>query len=185
MDDRTIMDMYFARDENAVKATKEKYGRLVKSISYNILGNTSDCEECENDTYLALWKNIPPEKPKSFAAYLGRVARNIAMKKYEYNRAEKRNSAMEDALSELGEIVSGDGEPEKEFESADITRAIEAYLLKKPKAQRRVFVRRYWYCESIPKIAKRFGFSESKVKSMLMRMRNELKTHLERNGITL
>lgn len=185
MDDREIIDMYFAKDENAIKATSRKYGRLVKSISYNILGNLSDSEECENDTYLALWEKIPPERPESLSAYLGRIARNISINKYEYNRAKKRSRNMEEALDELGEMVSGKDEPEKRLERAEIARAIECFLAKKSKSQRIVFVRRYWYSESVPEISKRLGFSESKIKSMLMRMRKELKIYLERNGITL
>ena len=180
MDDKQIIDLYFARSETAISATVGKYGRMLKSIAYGILKNVPDSEECENDTYLTAWNRIPPQTPNNLAAFLGRIVRNIAINKYEYYTADKRNRDLEIALDEIGEIIGG--EPAG-FEAVVISDCISAYLHSKGYTKRVVFVRRYWYGDGISKIASDYGFSESKVKSMLMRMRKELKVYLERNGI--
>ncbi len=185
MDDKEIIDLYFARNETAVSETAGKYGRMLKSIAYSILKNTSDSEECENDTYFAAWNKIPPHIPKVLAAFLGRIIRNIAINKYEYYTADKRNREFEIALDEIGDILSADNAPNTEYESSEISDCISDYLHSKSYIKRVVFVRRYWYCDTINKIASDYGFSESKVKSMLMRMRNELKIYFERKGIRL
>lgn len=183
MEDKEIIDLYFARNETAISETANKYGRMLKSIAYSILKNISDSEECENDTYLAAWKGIPPQIPKVLAAFLGRIARNIAINKYEYCMADKRNREFEVTLSELDEIQSGNRSSEIKFETSEVSDCITRYLYSKSYIKRVVFVRRYWYCDAIGKIASDYGFSESKVKSMLMRMRKELKTYLERSGL--
>ena len=180
MDDKQIIDLYFARSETAISETAGKYGRMLKSIAYSILKNTSDSEECENDAYLAAWNRIPPQTPNNLAAFLGRIVRNIAINKYEYYSADKRNRDLEVAIDEIGEMISA--EP-TDFDSAAISDCISDYLHGKSYIKRVIFVRRYWYGDGIDKIASDYGFSESKVKSMLMRMRKELKTYLERNGI--
>lgn len=185
MDDKEIIDLYFARNETAISKTAEKYGRMLKSIAYSILKNISDSEECENDTYFAAWNKIPPQIPRVLAAFLGRIVRNIAINKYEYYTADKRNRELEIALDEVGDILSGDIVPKTEYDWAEISDCISAYLHSKSYTKRVVFVRRYWYCDTINKIASDYGFSESKVKSMLMRMRNELKIYFESKGIRL
>ncbi len=185
MDDREIIDLYLARSENAISETKSKYGRMIKSVAYNILNSISDSEECENDTYYAAWNKIPPERPKYLSAFLGRIARNIASDKHDYYTAGKRNKDFEVTLSELGDMLPGGITPEAELDKRAISEAISAYLKKKDYKKRTVFVRRYWYCDSVSKIALDFGFSEGKVKSMLLRMRKELKIYLEGNGIII
>ena len=180
MNDREIIDLYFARNDAAVSETMAKYGRMLRSIAYGILHNSSDSEECENDTYLAAWNRIPPLRPKVFSAFLGRIARNLAINRYRYYAADKRNRALEVALDELVEILPG-GEPA--VEASAVAECVARYLSGKSRAQRIVFVRRYWYCDSVNQIATDCGFSESKVKSMLMRMRRELRLELERSGI--
>ena len=185
MDDREIIGLYLARDEAALAETAKKYGRMVRSVAYGILKNEADSEECENDAYLSAWESIPPQRPASLGAYLGRIVRNAAIGRLEYYTAEKRSRSLETPLDELGDIASGAAAPEAELERAELSRLIEAYLRGKSRAKRVVFVRRYWYCDPIGKIAKDKGYSESKVKSMLMRMRNELKCYLERNGVNL
>ena len=182
MDDKEIIDLYFARSEAAIFETAGKYGRMLKSIAYSILKNISDSEECENDTYLAAWNRIPPQMPKVLAAFLGRIVRNIAINKYEYYTADKRNRELDVAIDELGDILPVAA---AEYESTKLSDCISDYLHSKSYTKRVVFVRRYWYCDAINKIASDYGFSESKVKSMLMRMRNELKIYLERNEVKL
>lgn len=183
MNDERIIDLYFARSESAIAATSAKYGRLIKSIAYNILKNTSDSEECESDTYLAAWNSIPPSKPDCLSAFLGRIARNIALDKWEYYRADKRNCDFEVTLSELEEILSNGTNPENHLEAAVTAEHISTFLRGKSYTKRVIFTRRYWYCDSVKEISEKYGFSESKVKSMLMRLRNELKKYLEECNI--
>ena len=185
MDDKEIIDLYFARNEAAISETAGKYGRMLKSIAYSILKNTSDSEECENDTYFAAWNRIPPQIPKVLAAFLGRIVRNIAINKYEYYTADKRNREFNVTLDEISDILSGDNMQKIEYESTEIADCISTYLHSKSYTKRVIFVRRYWYCDTINKIASDYGFSESKVKSTLMRMRNELRAYFERKGIRL
>ena len=176
MDDKQIIDLYFARSETAISETAGKYGRMLRSIAYGILKNASDSEECENDTYLAAWNKIPPQTPENLSAFLGRIVRNIAINKYEYYTADKRNRDLEVAFDEIGEIIS---EGREDLDTAEVSECISAYLHSKSYIKRVVFVRRYWYGDGVNKIAADYGFSESKVKSMLMRMRNELKKILK------
>ena len=183
MNDREIIDLYFARSDAAVSETMAKYGRMLRSIAYGILHSVPDSEECENDTYLAAWNAIPPQRPRVFAAFLGRIARNLAINKYRYYAADKRSRAAEVPLDELGEILSG--APDERCEAAAVSECISRYLARQSRAKRVVFVRRYWYCDSVSRIASEYGFSESKVKSMLLRMRRELRTYLERSGVRL
>lgn len=185
MDDKEIIALYFARSEKAITETAQKYGRLIKSIAYNILNNSSDSEECENDTYHITWEKIPPLVPNSFSAFLGRIARNIALNRYDYYTANKRNREFETVLTELETILSDKQNPETKYELHETADHISTFLKSKSYTKRIVFVRRYFYCDTIEEIAKNYGFSESKVKSMLMRMRKELKKYLERNGITI
>ena len=183
MNDKEIIDLYFARSDAAVAETMGKYGRMLRSIAYGILRNAADSEECENDTYLAAWNRIPPQRPKLLSAFLGRIVRNLAINRYRYYTADKRNRAFEVALDELGELLSGGEGVDANCNAAAVTECIAKYLSGKSRAKRIVFVRRYWYCDSVGQIAEDCGFSESKVKSMLMRMRRELKAELERSGI--
>lgn len=185
MEDKEIIDLYFARSENAISETARKYGRMLKSIAYGILKNISDCEECENDTYFVAWNKIPPHIPKALAAFLGRVMRNTALNKYSYYTADKRNYEFETALCELENILPDGTNPELKYEITEIAEYITKYLRTQSYTKRVVFVRRYWYCDTTGKIAADYGFSDSKVKSILMRMRNGLKIFLERNEIWL
>lgn len=185
MEDKEIIDLYLARNEAAITQTAQKYGQLIKSIAYNILKNLSDSEECANDTYHAAWNKIPPHIPNCLTAFLGRITRNIAIDRYKYYTADKRSREFEMPLSELDDILSDKQTPEIQYETQEIADCISTFLRSKSHTKRSVFVRRYWYCDTIAKIAKDYSFSESKVKSMLMRMRNELKNYLKRSGITL
>ena len=183
MEDEKIIELYFDRNEKAIRETALKYGKMIRSIAYNILKNTQDSEECENDTYHTAWNKIPPANPPYFSAFLGRIARNVSFDKYDYNTAAKRNTAFEIELSELEGCLSAGNCTEEELEQRQTAKHISDYLRKTSYIKRVVFLRRYWYCDSVKEIATEFGFGEGKVKSMLMRTRSELKKYLERQGV--
>lgn len=185
MEDRQIIALYWARAEEAITETAAKYGRLCRYIADNILRNHEDSEECVNDTYLGLWNAIPPSRPERFSVYVGRVARNLALKKYDYLTAEKRNPEAVCSLEELGDCVSGNDGVETELERRRVEEAIGAFLRAQEAEKREVFLRRYWYFDSIGAICRRTGFSESKVKSMLFHTRRRLREYLEKEGIAV
>lgn len=185
MNDKEIVELYTSRNESAIKETAAGYGGYIHRIVGGILRDPSDSEECENDVYNILWNSIPPEKPMSFKAFLGKVARNAALDRYWYNNAEKRGGRMDTVLSELGDCVPSSVSVERTAELKELAGYINEYLRGLDKRKRKVFVRRYWYCDGIKVIAERFGYSESKVKSMLMRMRAGLRKYLERQGIAV
>lgn len=185
MDDNKIIELYWARLEDAIRETSVKYGKLCRFIADNILASREDSEECVNDTYLGLWNAIPPERPVRFSVFVSRVARNQALKKYEYLSAAKRNPEAVCSLDELGECVSGKDDIETELENRRIEQAIDDFLWQLSEEKRNVFLRRYWYFESIEGICRQTGFSRSKVKSMLYNLRRKLRTHLEREGIAV
>ena len=185
MEDEKIIDLYFERNENAVAETALKYGSMLRAIAYGILKNYRDSEECENDTYHIAWNKIPPERPSYFSAFLGRIVRNISFDKYDYNNAAKRNPDIEMSLSELENCISAGNTTEQQYDCQRTAKHISDFLRKQPIIKRIVFIRRYWYCDSISDIAAQYKFSESKIKSMLMRTRNELKKYLERQGVNV
>lgn len=185
MDDNKIIELYWERKEDAIKETSLKYGGLCTYIARNILSNCEDSEECVNDTYLALWNDIPSQKPSIFSAFIGRITRNLALKKYEYISASKRNPAAITSFEELSDCVSGTDNVESEVESRQIENTINKFLWRQGEEKRNVFIRRYWYFDSIETICRSTGFSQSKVKSMLYEMRRKLRADLEREGIEL
>ena len=182
MEDRDIIEMYFARDERAISETSVKYGGYCGSIAMNILSSREDTEECLDDTWLRAWNSIPPHRPNVLRVFLGKITRNLALDKYKARTAEKRaGGELAVSLDELDECVGA----VDERESAEIGESISRFLRTQPKETRSVFVCRYFYCDSIADIAKRFGISEAKVKTLLFRTRNKLKIHLEGEGITV
>lgn len=186
MDDDLILDLYWARSESAINETAKKYGSYCLAIAGNILQNNEDAEECVNDTYHKTWDTIPPQRPTIFRAFLGKVVRNLSLNKYKEQRTKKRGGD-DIALmySELEDCIPSKNSVEMEYESNLVIGAINSYLLSLDRENRIVFVRRYWYADSIGAIATRFQMSESKVKSMLFRTRNKLKTYLENEGVIL
>jgi len=183
MDDKKIIDLYWERNENAIGETSLKYGKLCLFIANNILRNREDSEECVNDTYLGVWNAIPPHKPQRFQIFITRITRNLALKKFEYFSAAKRNPNSVCSLEELGDCVSGKDFIETELKNQQIEQAISTFLEQQSEKKRSVFICRYWYFESIDSICDRTGYSQSKVKSMLYHMRKSLRTHLESEGI--
>lgn len=183
MDDERIISLYWARDESAITETSIKYGKLCAYIANNILSNYEDSEECVNDTYLAVWNAIPAKHPNRFSVFLSRIVRNLALKKYEYVSAAKRNPSAVVSLEELSECVSGTDSVESEIEQKFIESTIDKFLWRQGDEKRNIFIRRYWYFDSIEDICSRTGFSQSKVKSMLYEMRRRLRKYLESEGI--
>ncbi len=183
MDDNKIIGLFESRNQLAIGAVSDKYGDYCMKISMNILGNTSDSEENVNDTYMQVWNSIPPQKPHSLMAYIARIARNLAINKVRHNKAQKRSASESDlSLSELDDCTPSGVSVENEAEVKMLSRHISDFLYTQKEDVRKVFVRRYFYCDSIEDIAESFGFSISKVKSILMRTRDKLSTYLQKEG---
>lgn len=183
MEDSQIIELYWQRSENAIVETSNKYGRFVRSIAINILGNFSDAEECENDTYIAVWNAIPPTRPNIFSAFLSKIVRNISINRYEFNRAKKRNNEYDLILSELEECIASKHSVEDCYAAGEISAFIDEFLGTKKQEIRVIFVRRYWYADSVKDIAARMKITESKVKTVLFRTRNELREYLAEKGV--
>lgn len=186
MDDSKIVEMYLQRDENAIKETKTKYEKYCSYIANNILNSSLDTEECVNDAYLATWNSIPPSKPNSLRAFIGKITRNIAINRYNANRAKKRNDGIELVLDELNEVV-GDSESDGRNLTDELTLkyALNAFVGSLKQETREIFVRRYWYLSSIKEISIDYGISESKVKVTLLRTRELLRDYLRKEGIVI
>lgn len=185
MDDTNILELFWARSQEAVSAAAECYGALCRAVAGNILANPQDAEECVNDVWLAAWNAIPPARPERMGAFLARMTRNIALDKLDYNKALKRNGELDLALSELEECLGSRSGVEERVEAGQTADAIDAFLRTLPREQRWVFLRRYWYADPIAEIAHRGGMSQGKVKSMLFRTREKLKVYLEQEGIAV
>ena len=183
MDDKQIVDLYFARQEQAVAETAKKYGNYCFSIARNILFNRADAEETVNDTYIGAWNSIPPHRPAILSTYLGKITRRLALKRWTANRAQKRGGGEAAlALDELAGCIPSDFDMESQMEMAELTGILNHFVRNLPKMERDVFLCRYWYLDSIEAIARRFDFSHSKVKSMLSRTRKKLYAHLQKEG---
>lgn len=183
MDDNQIVDLYWQRNETAISETASKYGKYLHSISYQILSNSEDAQECVNDTYRAAWRSIPPHRPSILSTFLGKITRRISIDLWRKYRAEKRGSGeIALALDELSECVSGNGSVENEIAYRELKSMINAFVVTLPATERQVFLCRYWYLDSINSIARQFGFSENKITSMLYRTRGKLRTLLEKEG---
>lgn len=186
MEDKDIVDLYWQRDEKAISETAEKYGRYCYSIAYNILSDTEDAEESVNDTYLNAWNSMPPHRPAVLSAFIGKITRFISLKKWRDKRTQKRGGETIDLVyEEISECIPAKSTVEEELENKEIAKLIDIFLDTLPLCEQSVFVCRYWYFDSISAIAKQFGFSESKVKSMLHRTRKKLKTKLSQEGVLI
>lgn len=186
MTDYDIVKLYFERSEKAISETDKKYGRYCLTVAENILRSKADSEECVNDTYLKAWNSIPPQKPQKLSTYLGKITRNLAINRYKHYSAEKRGGGeTELILSELENCLSSESSTEKAVDEKLLIKAIENFLKGESKEKRRIFLLRYWYAFSISEIAKELSQSESKVTSTLFRLRNKLREHLEKEGITI
>jgi len=183
MDDSQIIALYFQRKEQAISATAIKFGSYCMSVAANILRDRRDAEEAVSDAWMDAWNTIPPTRPRSLRAFLATLTRRRALDRYDTLSAEKRGGGqVEVALEELGECASLQ-DPQKEMEASELAAYIASFLRGIPASDRKVFVCRYWYFDSIEVIAEQFGFSKSKVKSMLHRTRGKLRKYLEKEGI--
>lgn len=185
MDDSKIIELFFERSEQAIDELSKKYGPLCKKIAFNILGNSLDSEECVNDAYLGIWNTIPPQKPDPLATFVFRIVRNTAIKKYHSNTAVKRNSAYDVSLDELEGCLGSLDSLEDEYDLKLLSREIDKFLDSLNTENRVIFVRRYWFSDSIPDIAKRVSMSEHNVSARLFRLRENLKKHLRKGGYNL
>ncbi len=186
MDDKRIIDLYWKRDETALSETKIKYGTYCRNVAYNILRSTEDTDECENDTYLAAWSAIPPARPDPLRAFLGRITRNIAVKRLRAQGALKRGGG--DVLlpfEELSECVPDGEGMESIIDKRELAATIDAFLLSLRPADRKAFVMRYWYSNDVKDIAKALHSGESRVKMMLKRTREKLRAYLAERGIII
>ena len=184
MDDSQIIDLYWKRQENAVPETKKKYGRYLFSIANHILAQYEDSEECVSDTLLGAWNSIPPHKPTVLSAYLGKITRRLALKKHRSNTAKKRGGTGADlSLEELADCIPAGQSIDAQLDDRELAKILDRFLSELTAQQRQAFVCRYWYCESILEIARRFSWSESKTKMSLLRTREKLRQCLKKEGI--
>ena len=183
MDDKSILDLYFSRNQDAIAQTDQKYGRYCYCIAYNILTNKEDAEESVSDTYMTAWSAIPPRRPSVLATFLGKITRHISIDRWRARSASKRGGGeVTLALEELNDCIAGTQNLETDYERKEIVKAYVNFLDTLPITERRVFLCRYWYVESIETIADKFGFSQSKVKTMLHRTRAKLRKQLAEEG---
>ena len=183
MTDSQIVQLYWNRDERAIPATAEVYGGYCFAIAHNILSSAQDAEECVNDTWLHTWNAIPPQRPSVLSSFLGRITRNLALHIFRREHAEKRGGG-ETALvfEELSECVSGRDRIEQAIDEKELQRAINDFLSALPVKKRKIFVRRYWYAESVAQIAARMDMTENRVSVILHRLRAALRSFLEERG---
>ena len=184
MEDNRIVDLYWLRCEEAIAETASKYGSYCYAIAYNILHHAEDAKECVNDTYLGAWNAMPPHRPAILRTFLGKIARRASLKRWRDTRREKRGGGETAlALDELAECVPSNASVEEEILAAELSNALNRFLGELPEIERKVFVCRYWYLDSIEKISRDFHYSNSKVKSMLYRTRTKLRLYLRQEGI--
>lgn len=183
---RNAIRFIFLPFGTALEQTKQQYGTYCYAIAYRILAQPQDAEECENETYWKAWQAIPPNRPHSLKAFLGKITRNLALHFWERNYAAKRGgNAVDLALDELTECIPASDSVEQAADAAALQACLQSFLQQLPKETRIVFVQRYWYLNSIAEIARKNGIGESKVKMLLLRTRKKLKAVLETEGISI
>lgn len=184
MEDEKIIELYFERNESAIYKTAEKYGNYLYKIAFNILSDNEDSEESVNDTYMSAWNTIPPEKPNVFSAFLSKITRYISLNRYRAKKTEKRGGGEVDvAFEEIEECVPDKSDIYDEIETKELAKMISDYLKNLPETERKIFVCRYYYLDSLSDISKQFGFSQSKIASMLHRTRKKILSHLKKEGV--
>ena len=184
MNDQLIIELFFKRCEEAIAATSEKYGKLCKSISDRILKNNEDAEECVSDTLLKAWNSIPPQNPRYLFAYLAKICRNDALGKLEHKNAQKRKAEVV-RLTEEMECCIPDVRQLRSMESRVLGQALDSFVRTLPRENRMIFLRRYWYMDSVAEIARKLGLSEGAVHMRLGRIKEKLRTYLEKEGMYL
>ena len=185
MTDEAIIELYWQRNEQAIAATDQKYGRYLYTIAYNIINDRLDCEECLNDTYLNTWNAIPPKRPSAFAVFLSKIIRNLALERFRYHHAVKRvPSEMVVSMEELDDCLVCTKSVEEEYLLQEMVRILNDYLLTLTDRQMYVFVWRYYHCDTLDNIAQMIGMSKITVRRELATIRAGLKARLEKEGYT-
>ena len=185
-EDCAIVELYWNRDQTAILRSQEKYGPQCHTLAHNILHSREDAEECVNDTYLRAWEAIPPTRPGVFRVWLGQITRNLSLDRWKSRRAEKRGGGAELLLGELEDCLpASGGGPEREMEDQELAELLNVFLRGLSREGRAMFLRRYWYGESVAEVALALGCGEGKVKSSLFRSRKALRAFLEKEGITV
>ena len=183
MEDAQIVELYWSRDERAITKTAERYGPYCRTVAGRILPDPGEAEECVNDTWLKCWQSIPPQHPRSLKGFAGRIVRNLALSVRRADAAQKRGGGqVQLALDELSEVVSGGETPEGALDRQAFRAALDSFLAGLPKDRRDLFLRRYWYLDSVEQLAKRFHMSKTQVTTTLHRLRGKLRAHLEQEG---
>jgi RNA polymerase sigma-70 factor (ECF subfamily) len=185
MTDREIIGLFQARSEKAICETQNKYGNLCRHIAGNILSRNEDVDECINDVMLAVWNRIPPDSPDRFSAFVCKVTRNTALNKYDYITSDKRNPNMTLSMTELENYIPQSGGVDSAVENREVISHINAFLRRISFDDRNIFLRRFFFGDSLSHICTTFSFSESKVKSSLHRTKNKLKSYLTKKGIEI
>ena len=178
MDDKAIIELFFARSEGAIKELDMKYGKLCHKISSNILHNQQDAEECVNDAYLGIWNAIPPEHPNPLLAFLCKIVRNLSIMRHHANTAMKRNSSYDVALEELEGCLASPATVEQEVETSELTSIIDSFLGTLTQENRVIFMRRYWFSDTYAEIAEQVGLTEKNVSVRLTRIRKQMRDYL-------
>jgi RNA polymerase sigma-70 factor (ECF subfamily) len=185
MEDTVIIALYWERNERAIEETREKYGSYCYGIAMNLLHSPEDAEETVSDTWHAAWNAIPPEKPSSLRAWLGRVVRNLSLSRWNREHRKKRDPGITELLSELEDCLPSPVTVESALEEKDLAAALDAWLGKLSREDRRLFLRRYWYGTPLQQLAKERGLSPARLAQKMLRLRRSLKTALEKEGIIL
>ena len=183
MEDEKIIELFFDRSEQAIKEVDSKYGRTCHNISFNILHNELDAEECVNDAYMGAWNAIPPARPNPLLTFLCKIVRNISLKRYELNTAIKRNSTYDIAMDELESCLASPDTVEHEIDGKELTHIIENFLDTLSAENRVIFMRRYWFSDTYSDIAQRVGLTEKNVSVRLTRTRKQMREYLLERGV--
>ena len=184
MEDKDIVDLYWQRSERAIAETESKYGGYCRSIAGRILQNDEDAEECVSDTWLRAWNAMPTDRPSALATFLGRITRNLAISLIRSkNRVKRGSGELPLALDELNDCIPSELDVARSYEIKEFQQAVGSFVASLPETDQKIFVARYWYMTPVKEIAKRLSYSESKTKSILFRLRNQLRDRLKEEGL--
>ena len=178
IDDEKIIEMFFGRSEQGIRELDIKYGKVCHNLSYNIVNNRQDAEECVNDAYLGAWNAIPPVRPNPLLSYIVKIVRNISLKIYWRKEAAKRSGHYKIALEEIEDYIADQKTVEDEIEARELARIIEEFLDTLTLENRVIFMRRYWFADSYKDIAEFVGLSEKNISVRLTRIRQKMKSYL-------
>lgn len=185
VEDCKIVELFFNRSEDAIAELTNKYGELCNRVALHVLNDRLDAEECVNEAYLGVWSTVPPERPNPLRAYVCRIVRNIALKKYHANTAAKRNSTYDIALDELADCIPSASTTEDECDTAELTKAIDDFLGTLEREERVLFVRRYWYSDTVNELSARLGIKPHTCTVRLSRTREKLRKYLLKGGFSV